>query len=89
MVDSATVVIQAVKFGYKRYGAKGAIAAAVAVGASYVVIQKVIPRYTDIDEERVDDVYERATKDDELGNILGEEFDKKFGEYLENGTDNE
>lgn len=87
MVDSVTIVIQAVKFGYDRYGAKGAVAAAVAVGASYVVIKRVIPRYTDIDEERVDDVYERATKDDELSEILGEEFDNKFGEYLEDDSD--
>lgn len=83
MVDSTTVIIQAVKFGYDRYGAKGAIAAAAAVGVSYVGIKKVVPRYTSVEEERIEEVYQRITEDDELGEILGEEFHQRFGEYLD------
>lgn len=82
MVDTTTIVIAAVKFGYKRYGAKGAVAAAIAVGASYVVIKRIVPRYTDIDEEQVDEVYEKVADDEEVTDILGEEFSTRFGDYL-------
>lgn len=87
MVDSITVVISAVKFGYNRYGARGAVASAVAVGASTVIIKKVVPRYTSVEEERVDEIYERITEDNELAEILGEEFNQRFGDYLEDDSD--
>ncbi len=85
MVDTVTIVIQAVMFGYDKYGLKGAVAAAVAVGASYVLIMRIIPRVTDVDEEEVEAMYDRINEDDELTDILGEEFNKRFGKYLESG----
>lgn len=86
MVDTTAVVIPAIKFAYKRYGAKGAVAAAIAVGATHAVITRVVPEFTDIDEEQVDNIYERIIEDDELADILGEEFNKRFGEYLDSET---
>jgi hypothetical protein len=83
MVDVMSVVIPAVKFGYNRYGPKGAVAAAIAVGGSHLVIKSVIPKYTDIEQERVDEIYSRLTDDGELGDILGKEFVKRFGNYFD------
>jgi hypothetical protein len=62
-MDTSTVLVQAVRFGYKRYGPKGAVAAAVAAGASYVVIMRVIPRYTDVDEDRVAELYDQVSEE--------------------------
>jgi len=62
-MDTATVLVEAVQFGYKRYGPKGAVAAAVAAGASYVVIKRAVPRYTDVDEERVEELYDRVSEE--------------------------
>lgn len=85
MVDQYAIVIEAVKFGYKRYGAKGAVAAAVTAGGGYVIATKVVPRVTDVDEEQVDEIYEKYSDDEELGDILGEEFEKRFGDYFGSG----
>jgi hypothetical protein len=62
-MDTSTVLVQAVQFGYKRYGPKGAVAAAVAAGASYVAIKRVLPRYTDVDEERVEELYDQVSEE--------------------------
>lgn len=83
MVDGITVVIKAVKFGYKRHGPKGAVAAAIAVGASYVVIARIVPKFTNVNEDRIDEIYEKVSDDNELANILGEEFTKRFGDYFD------
>ena len=87
MVDNASIIIQAVKFGYARYGARGAVAAAIAVGASYFVIKRVVPRYTGIDEKQVEKVYYQTTDDNKLTEILGEEFDQKFGDHPKKNSD--
>jgi putative heme iron utilization protein len=86
MVDTINVVIQAVTFGYRRAGPKGAVAAAVAVGASHLVIKRVVPRYTSVDEERVDEIYETVSDEGEFLDILGEEFTKRFGDYFDGGS---
>lgn len=87
MVDSVTIVVEAVKFGYKRYGPKGAVAAAVAVGASYALIVKVVPRYTSVDEEQVEEMYGKISDDSEVGEMLGEEFFDRFEEYFDSDSD--
>jgi len=79
MVDVSTVVVSAVKFGYDRYGPKGAVGAAVAMGASYVVVKKVVPIFADISEERIEELHTRATEEDELVDMLGDAFTEKFG----------
>jgi hypothetical protein len=83
MVDQYTILIQAVKFGYKRYGAKGAVAAAVTAGGGYVVATKVVPKVTDVDKEQVDEIYEKYSDDEELGEILGQEFEKRFSNFFD------
>ncbi len=80
MVGVSTIVVNAVKFGYDRYGPQGAVAAAVALGASYVVIRKVVPIFADISEERIEELHTRATEDDELADMLGEAFAERFGD---------
>jgi hypothetical protein len=62
-METSAVLVKAVQFGYKRYGPKGAVAAAVAAGASYVVIMRVIPRYTDVSEERVAELYDDVSEE--------------------------
>ncbi|NIB99891.1 hypothetical protein [Halobacterium sp. R2-5] len=79
MVGVSTIVVNAVKFGYDRYGPRGAVAAAVALGASYVVIRKVVPIFADISEERIEELHTRATED-ELADMLGEAFAERFGD---------
>jgi hypothetical protein len=78
MVDTATVLVQSVRFGYKRYGPKGAVAAAVAAGASYVAIKRVVPRYTDVDEQRVEELYDRVSEEG-VARTLGKEFEAYAG----------
>jgi len=78
MVDTVGVLVQAVRFGYKRYGPKGAVAAAVAAGASYVVIKRVVPRYTNVGEERVEELYEQVTEEG-AARTLGREFEAHVG----------
>jgi len=74
-MDTSTVLVQAVQFGYKRYGPKGAVAAAVAAGASYVVIKRVIPRYTSVDEDRVEELYDQIS-DEGVPRALGRTVEK-------------
>jgi len=62
-MDGSTALVQAVQFGYKRYGPKGAVAAGLAVGASYVALRRVVPRYTDMDEKRVEELYDQVTEE--------------------------
>lgn len=85
MESTAAIVIPAIKFGHKRYGAKGAVAAAVAVGASHVIVTRVVPRYTDVDEARIDEIFAKVSDDEELASILGEEFVERFGGYFDEG----
>lgn len=64
----------------------GAVAAAVAVGSSYLLIKRVAPRYTDIDEKKVSEIYEQVSDDGEVVAILGDEFLSRFGAGLDDGS---
>lgn len=83
MADPTLIVIEAVKFGYREAGPKGAVAAAVAVGASYAIVVRILSRYTDLDEKQIDEIYEKISNDDEIVDILGEEFFEQFKDYFD------
>ena len=69
-MDTAAVLVQAAQFGYRRYGPKGAVAAGVAVGASYVAITRVVPVVTGLNEQQVEELYEQVS-DEGVSRTLG------------------
>lgn len=83
MVDASTVVIMAVKIGYKKAGLKGAFIAGIASGASILAVLTIVRNYTDVDDEVLAEKLEKISDDDELIDMMGGEFGKRIGDLIQ------
>jgi hypothetical protein len=83
MVDVPSLAIKVAELGYKRYGIKGAVVGAVAAGGSVFVVRKVVTRVADADEAYIDDLAERARGDEQLNDLVEEQFSKGVGTSVE------
>ncbi|WP_224333525.1 hypothetical protein [Haloprofundus halobius] len=82
MVDASVVVVQAIKVGYKTGGIRGAVVAGILAGGSVLAVVQVLRRYTDVEEEKLATKLDNLADDDELADILGNEFGDKLDELL-------
>lgn len=87
MVDIPTIVTSAVELGYRQYGIKGAVVAGVVVGGGTLGIKKAVSRFTDTGEERIDELIQRVEDDEELDEIIEEEFSKGVGKTVDKVED--
>jgi hypothetical protein len=87
MVDATSVIIMAVKIGFKKGGLKGALLAGLASGASVLTILAIIRNYTDIEEEALDQKLEKISDDDEFLRMLSDEFGRRISDILRRFSD--
>lgn len=74
MVEISIIAVKGAKLGYDKYGLKGAVAGGVVAGGSVLLVREAVSRFTEIDDGRIDEVAERIRDDEELENVVVEEF---------------
>lgn len=74
MVELSVLVFKGAKLGYDRYGLKGAVAGGIVAGGSILLVREAVSRFTEVDDARIDEMAERIQNDEELADIVGEEF---------------
>ncbi|QLG26500.1 hypothetical protein HUG10_02620 [Halorarum halophilum] len=74
MVELSILVFKGAKLGYDRYGLKGAVAGGIVAGGSILLVREAVSRFTEVDDDRIDEMAERIQDDEELADIVGEEF---------------
>lgn len=74
MVELSILVFKGAKLGYDKYGLRGAVAGAIVAGGSILLVREAVSRFTEVDDARIDEIAERIQDDEQLEDIVGEEF---------------